>query len=87
MTQTAKLTASENQEFPAAWSVAISDNAVVAGSVEAMVDGKYRQGAAYVFTEPASGWADMLQSATLTASDGRRRTFSARRSRSTATTS
>ena len=28
------------------------------------------QGAAYVFTEPGSGWADMTQTAKLTASDG-----------------
>ena len=36
----------------------------------ATVAGNYGQGAAYVFTEPGSGWANMTQTAKLTASDG-----------------
>ena len=70
MTQTAELTAmnaANNANLGA--SVAISGNTVVADAPRAFV-GSVRQGTAYVFTEPASGWADMHQSATLTASDG-----------------
>jgi hypothetical protein len=36
----------------------------------ATVDGNFYQGAAYVFSEPGSGWADMTQTAKLTAADG-----------------
>ncbi|MGA2259786.1 MAG: IPT/TIG domain-containing protein, partial [Thermoguttaceae bacterium] len=72
MAQTAKLTASDgaaNTVF--GWSVSISGNTVVAGAPEATVNGNGNQGAAYVFTEPASGWAgNMTQTAKLTASDG-----------------
>ena len=51
-------------------SVSISGNTVVVGAHEATVGGNSDQGAAYVFTEPGSGWADMTQTAKLTASDG-----------------
>ena len=34
------------------------------------MNGNYDQGAVYVFTKPASGWADETQAAKLTASDG-----------------
>ena len=70
MTETAKLTASDgqaNDEF--GYSVAISGNTVVVAAEFATV-GTSAQGAAYVFTEPSSGWADMTQTAKLTASDG-----------------
>ena len=50
-------------------SVSISGNTVVVGAGDT-VSGNIEQGAAYVFTEPASGWADMTQTAELTASDG-----------------
>ena len=43
------------------------------------------QGAAYVFTEPGSGWADMTQTAKLTRPMARRATISALRFRSAAT--
>jgi hypothetical protein len=49
------------------FAVAVSGNTIVAGAVGANTD----QGAAYVFTMPASGWANATQSAELTASDGR----------------
>ncbi len=47
-------------------SVASSGNTVVVGAPNT----NSLHGSAYVFTEPASGWADMTQVATLTASDG-----------------
>ncbi len=71
MTQTAELTASNgtaNDYFRG--SVAISGNTVVVGAVQATVGGNADEGAAYVFTEPASGWANMTQTAELTAADG-----------------
>ena len=51
-------------------SVSISGNTVVVGAYDATVGGNSGQGAAYVFTEPGSGWASMTQTAKLTASDG-----------------
>ena len=71
MTQTAKLTASDGaagDDF--GYSVSISGNTVVVGASRATVGGNSGQGAAYVFTEPGSGWANMTQTAKLTASDG-----------------
>jgi hypothetical protein len=71
MTQTAKLTAANTaSDDDFGWSVAISGNTVVVGAAQATVGGNIYQGAAYVFTEPAAGWADMTQTAMLTASDG-----------------
>jgi len=72
MTQTAELTASGGvvgDQF--GWSVSTSGNTVVVGANLAAVGGNQYQGAAYVFTEPATGWADMTQTAKLTASDGK----------------
>jgi hypothetical protein len=70
MTQVAKLTASDGTANNAlGYSVAISGNTIVAGAPNA--DGYL--GAAYVFVAPATGWADMTETAKLTASD----TFSA----------
>ena len=72
MTQTAKLTASDGAVGRLSFgvSVSISGNTVVAGAEIAKVNGNLDQGAAYVFTEPASGWTNMTQTAKLTASDG-----------------
>ena len=71
MTQTAKLTASDGAaDNYFGFSVAISGNTVVVGAWGATVGGNADQGAAYVFTEPGSGWANMTQAAKLTASDG-----------------
>ena len=71
MTQTAELTASDG----AAWdcfgnAVAVSSGTVIVGATDAAIDGNSGQGAAYVFQEPASGWASMTQTAKLIASDG-----------------
>jgi hypothetical protein len=52
------------------FSVAISGDTVVAGADNATVGGNASQGAAYVFVEPAGGWATMTETAKLTASDG-----------------
>lgn len=49
--------------------VAMSGSAIVAGARGATVDTQSDEGAAYVFTEPASGWANATQTAELTASD------------------
>lgn len=52
-------------------SVSISGNGdtVVVGAPWATIGSNGEQGAAYVFTEPASGWANMAQTGKLTASD------------------
>ena len=69
-TQVAKLTASDSAASFFGWSVSISGNTVVIGAPYATVGGNSEQGTAYVFTEPVSDWADMTQTAELTASDG-----------------
>jgi hypothetical protein len=64
MTQTAELTPSVSgpyDEFGAA--VAIRGNTIVAGSPQANND----EGGAYVFVEPATGWANATETALLTA--------------------
>ena len=69
--QKAKLTASDgaaNDEFGI--SVAVDGDTVVVGAHQNDADtNNNNEGAAYFFTEPASGWADMTQKAKLTASD------------------
>ena len=50
-------------------SVAVSGNTVVVGG-GATVGANFYQGVAYVFTKPASGWANSYETADLTASDG-----------------
>ena len=71
MTQTAKLTASDGAAYDDfGGSVSISGNTVVVGAWDANVGANSEQGAAYVFTQPAAGWANMTQTAKLTASDG-----------------
>jgi len=71
MTQTAKLTASGGAASDYfGYSVAISGDTVVAGSSNADIGANADQGSAYVFVRPESGWADMTQTAKLTASDG-----------------
>ena len=72
MTQKAKLTASDaaaNDEFGI--SVAVNGDTIVVGAHQNDADTNNNdEGAAYLFTEPASGWADMTQKAKHTASDG-----------------
>jgi hypothetical protein len=71
MTQTAELTGSDATVGDRLGNfVAISGNTVVAGAPLATPGTKPQQGAAYVFVEPVTGWANMTQTAKLTASDG-----------------
>ncbi len=69
--QSAQLTASDGSEGDRLGSaLAVSPTGLVAGAPNAEVGSNAAQGAAYVFGEPASGWANATQSAKLTASDG-----------------
>jgi hypothetical protein len=71
MHQTAVLTASDGASGDLlGYSVAISGGVVVAGAPFAAIGSNPQQGAVYVFQEPSGGWADMTQTAKLTASDG-----------------
>ncbi len=71
VTQTAKLTASDGATFDELGdAVAIAGNTIVAGAPFATVNGNGSQGAAYVFVQPAAGWASGTQTAKLTASNG-----------------
>ncbi len=70
MTQTAKLTASDgaaSDHFGG--DVGISGDVVVVGAGRDDDNG-VDSGSAYIFEKPAGGWADMTQTAKLTASDG-----------------
>lgn len=77
-TETARLTASDGAPFdllggPGFFNeddVGISGNTVVAGAVNATVDGHPGQGAVYVWVMPNGGWRNETQAAKLTASDG-----------------
>jgi len=75
MTQTAELTASDGAANDyLGLPVAISGDTIVAGVPFHKVGSNSKQGAAYVFVMPSSGWATaphpMTQTAELTASDG-----------------
>ena len=66
-TETAKLTASDgaaSDEFGI--SVAVDEDTIVIGARQDTT----RNGAVYVFTEPANGWVDGTETAKFTASDG-----------------
>jgi len=68
MTETAQLTASDGvvgDHF--GWAVSVSLNTIVVGDFETP---NSSQGAAYVFSKPAKGWANMTETAKLTAADG-----------------
>jgi FG-GAP repeat len=70
MTQTAELTASNaTQAAQLGSSVGITGDTIVATAPSQDVGSTYLAGAAYVFVEPASGWANMTETAELTASD------------------
>jgi len=70
-TQAAKLTASDGAAGDYfGCSASISGDMVVVGAQNATIGSNANQGAAYVFTEPVSGWVNMTQAAKLTASDG-----------------
>ena len=70
-TQTAELTASDGGRY-LGYSVAISGNTIVAGAPDHEVGSNEYQGAVYVFTRPASGWASETDTSELTATDGAR---------------
>ena len=70
MTETAKLTASDGaagDNFGD--SVSVSGDTIVVGA-ESDDDNGHHSGSAYVFVMPNGGWADMTETAKLTASDG-----------------
>ncbi len=70
MGHTAKLTPSDGVSGDLfGRSVSVSGDNVVVGSYQDDDNG-VNSGSAYVFTEPGSGWANMTQTAKLTASDG-----------------
>jgi hypothetical protein len=72
-TQAAKLTASDgaaSNELGFSVGVSADGSTVVAGAPLATVGTNPSQGAAYVFTRPAAGWATETQAAKLTAADG-----------------
>jgi FG-GAP repeat len=52
------------------YTTAVSGSTIVVGASGHAVNGHSSQGAAFVFTEPATGWATTTQSTMLTASDG-----------------
>jgi hypothetical protein len=69
--QLAELTASDGVDGDQLGiSIGISGNTVVVGAENATVGTNAAQGAAYVFVKPATGWANMTETAKLTASDG-----------------
>jgi hypothetical protein len=71
MTETARLTASDQADQGQLFfgvSVAIGGNTVVVGAPPS--SDSPDPGAAYVFVEPATGWADMTETAKLISSDG-----------------
>ncbi len=71
-TQTAELTAGDGAEDDElGYSVALSGTTIAAGAPGRLVNSHARQGAVYVFSEPASGdWVNATQTAELTANDG-----------------
>ena len=71
MTQIAKLTASDGAAYDRfGCYVAISGDTAVIGAYEDDMGSNTDQGSVYLFVKPESGWADMTQTAKLTASDG-----------------
>ncbi len=70
MTETAKLTSDGSGGDQFGQSVSISGSTIAVGAPYVEVDGSFKQGAAYVFTEPAGGWADMTPTAKLTVASG-----------------
>lgn len=68
--QTAELTASGSDVYGLGNSVSISGATIAAGAYQSTINSNFEQGAVYVFTRPAGGWANATQTAELTASDG-----------------
>lgn len=69
-TETAKLTSNGVTGDQFGQSVSINGSTIAIGAPYVAVGGKYAQGAAYVFTEPAGGWVDMTPTAELTVASG-----------------
>jgi hypothetical protein len=70
--QAATLTTSNTGAQPSLGSsVAVDGSTIVGGAPDATVNNQPAQGAADVFAEPAGGWANATQDATLVASDGK----------------
>ena len=68
-TQVGKLTAAvRRNDAGFGYGVAVHGDTIVVGAYEDDIEGD-DAGAAYVFTRPATGWADMTQTARLTADD------------------
>lgn len=68
-TQQARLTASDGVSDEVFGTVAIWGDTIVVGAYRNEHSGAFRAGAAYVFVKPSGGWADMTETAKLTASD------------------
>ena len=69
MTETAKLTASDGRSFDYfGIAVSISGDYAIVGASNDSVNG-LSSGSAYIFEKPIGGWADMTETAKLTASD------------------
>ena len=67
-TETAQLTANEGQQYDyLGRAVAVYGNAIVAGA--SMVNSSNQQGAAFIYTKPALGWASTTEAQKITASD------------------
>ncbi len=69
-TQNAELTASDGGVNDELGPVAVSGQTIVAGAPRHKVGANAAQGAAYVFERPGAAWANVTQTAELTASDG-----------------
>ena len=70
--QVGKLTAAvRGNDAGFGYAVAVHGDTIVVGAYEEDLGTKTDAGAAYVFTRPATGWADMTQTARLTASDAK----------------
>jgi hypothetical protein len=71
MAQTAKLIASDGQQYDSlGTSVSTTGETVATGAPYAMIGSNQAQGAAYVYAEPSGGWKNMTQTAKLTAKGG-----------------
>ncbi len=70
MTQTAKLTTSNNYTYHLGYTVAINGDTIVAGAPATGWTNALQIGAVYVFVKPLNGWTDMTESAELLAFDG-----------------
>jgi hypothetical protein len=69
--QLAKLTADAPEEAAElGYAIAASGNTIAVGAPFDTINGTFPQGSVYVFVKPVSGWANMTETAQLTASDG-----------------